>query len=142
MASASVAPATEPAPAAMPATRRRQTPEKPKSTPPPPPPAEGLAQSVSLYLARTVGALSEFEDALLREEGFFARQEHLEAQIDRVREEFERNERARTLFADDEDWLSASFHLLSWQRFCAQKSFPKELRKRAYGLKQLHQKTI
>ena len=84
----------------MPATRRRQTPEKPKSTPPPPPPAEGLAQSVSLYLARTVGALSEFEDALLREEGFFARQEHLEAQIDRVREEFERNERARTLFAD------------------------------------------
>ena len=84
----------------MPATRRRQTPEKPKSTPPPPPPAAGLAQSVSLYLARTVGALSEFEDALLREEGFFARQEHLEAQIDRVREEFERNERARTLFAD------------------------------------------
>ena len=77
------------------ATRR----EKPEHAPPPPP-AEGLAQSVSLYLARTVGALSEFEDALLREEGFFARQEHLEAQIDRVREEFERNERARTLFAD------------------------------------------
>ena len=73
--------------------------EAERARPFPPPPAEGLAQSVSLYLARTVGALSEFEDALLREEGFFARQEHLEAQIDRVREEFERNERARTLFA-------------------------------------------
>ena len=38
----------------------------------------GLAKRVSAYLARVVGALADFEDQLLCEAGFFAREEHLE----------------------------------------------------------------
>ena len=54
----------------------------------------GLAKRVSAYLARVVGALADFEDALLFEDGFFAREEHFEAQIDNLRREFESNKRA------------------------------------------------
>ena len=32
----------------------------------------GLAKRVSAYLARVVGALADFEDRLIREDGFFA----------------------------------------------------------------------
>ena len=45
----------------------------------------GLAKRVSAYLARVVGALANFEDRLLTEDGFFAREEHFEAQIDSLR---------------------------------------------------------
>ena len=41
----------------------------------------GLAKRVSAYLARVVGALADFEDQLLCEAGFFAREEHLETHI-------------------------------------------------------------
>ena len=44
-----------------------------------------LAKRVSAYLARVVGALADFEDRLLTEDGFFAREEHFEAQIDSLR---------------------------------------------------------
>ena len=54
----------------------------------------GLAKRVSAYLARVVGALADFEDRLLTEDGFFAREEHFEAQIDSLRREFEGNKRA------------------------------------------------
>ena len=54
----------------------------------------GLAKRVSAYLARVVGALADFEDRLLCEDGFFAREEHFEAQIDSLRREFEYNKRA------------------------------------------------
>ena len=54
----------------------------------------GLAKRVSAYLARVVGALADFEDRLLTEDGFFAREEHFEAQIDSLRREFEGNRRA------------------------------------------------
>jgi hypothetical protein len=53
-----------------------------------------LAKRVSAYLARVVGALADFEDRLLEEDGFFAREEHFEAQIDSLRREFEANQRA------------------------------------------------
>ena len=59
----------------------------------------GLAKRVSAYLARVVGALADFEDRLLTEDGFFAREEHFEAQIDSLRREFEHNRRAQLLFA-------------------------------------------
>lgn len=59
----------------------------------------GLAKRVSAYLARVVGALADFEDRLIREDGFFAREEHFEAQIDSLRREFEHNRRAQILFA-------------------------------------------
>ena len=54
----------------------------------------GLAKRVSAYLARVVGALADFEDRLLTEDGFFAREEHFESQIDSLRREFESNKRA------------------------------------------------
>lgn len=53
-----------------------------------------LARRVSAYLARVVGALADFEDRLLTEDGFFAREEHFEAQIDSLRREFEGNRKA------------------------------------------------
>lgn len=53
-----------------------------------------LAKRVSAYLARVVGALADYEDRLLKEDGFFAREEHFEAQIDSLRREFEGNKRA------------------------------------------------
>ena len=56
---------------------------------------QGLAKRVSAYLARVVGALADFEDRLLYEDGFFAREEHFEAQIDSLRREFEHNRRAQ-----------------------------------------------
>ena len=58
-----------------------------------------LAKRVSAYLARVVGALADFEDRLLTEDGFFAREEHFEAQIDNLRREFEQNKKAQVLFA-------------------------------------------
>ena len=60
---------------------------------------EGPRRPVSAYLARVVGALADFEDRLLTEDGFFAREEHFEAQIDSLRREFEHNRRAQLLFA-------------------------------------------
>ena len=59
----------------------------------------GLAKRVSAYLARVVGALADYEDQLLFEDGFFAREEHFEAQIDNLRREFEQNKKAQVLFA-------------------------------------------
>ena len=59
----------------------------------------GLAKRVSAYLARVVGALADFEDRLLFEDGFFAREEHFEAQIDSLRREFESNRRAQVRIA-------------------------------------------
>ena len=53
-----------------------------------------LAKRVSSYLARVVGALADFEDRLLTEDGFFAREEHFEAQIESLRREFEGNKKA------------------------------------------------
>ena len=58
-----------------------------------------LAKRVSAYLARVVGALADYEDQLLFEDGFFAREEHFEAQIDNLRREFEQNRKAQALFA-------------------------------------------
>jgi hypothetical protein len=46
---------------------------------------EVTRRPVSAYLARVVGALADFEDRLLTEDGFFAREEHFEAQIDSLR---------------------------------------------------------
>ena len=58
-----------------------------------------LAKRVSAYLARVVGALADFEDNLLCEDGFFAREELFEDQITNLRREFEQNRRAQILFA-------------------------------------------
>ena len=58
-----------------------------------------LAKRVSAYLARVVSALADFEDQLLQEDGFFAREEHFEAQIENLRREFDQNKRAQILFA-------------------------------------------
>ena len=110
-------------------------------------PALALAPKVSSYLARVVSALADYEDRLLFEDGFFARevrtpsaqhqprldplyvfgqplrpgsptdplpthtathhlprralvgQEHFEAQIDSLRNEFEQNRRAQSIFS-------------------------------------------
>ena len=59
----------------------------------------GLAKRVSAYLARVVGALADFEDQLLCEAGFFAREEHLEKHIHLLLREFESNRRAAVLFS-------------------------------------------
>ena len=56
-----------------------------------------LAKRVSAYLARVVGALADFEDRLIESDGFFAREEHFEAQIDSLRREFEQNRRAQVI---------------------------------------------
>ena len=64
--------------------------------------AAALRHRVSLYLARVVKSLADYEDSLLKEDGFFARSEHFEAQVDSLRGEFEANERAQTVFADPE----------------------------------------
>ena len=61
--------------------------------------SEDLRHRVSLYLARVVKALADFEDGLLREDGFFARSDHFEAQVDSLRGEFEANERAQAIFS-------------------------------------------
>ena len=61
-----------------------------------------LRHRVSLYLARVVKALADFEDALLKEDGFFARSDHFEAQVDTLRGEFEADERAQTIFSKPE----------------------------------------
>ncbi|KOO29408.1 hypothetical protein Ctob_003535 [Chrysochromulina tobinii] len=58
-----------------------------------------LAKRVSAYLARVVGALADFEDQLLFEDGFFAREELFEEQIANLRREFDQNKRAQVLFA-------------------------------------------
>ena len=63
---------------------------------PQPPQQDPLRHRVSLYLARVVKALADFEDTLLKEDGFFARSDHFEAQVDTLRGEFEANERARS----------------------------------------------
>lgn len=73
-----------------------------KADGPTPGPAEesiaGLAKRVSAYLARVVGALADFEDQLLLEDGFFAREEHFEAQINSLRREFDQNRRAQARY--------------------------------------------
>ena len=67
-----------------------------------PPQQDPLRHRVSLYLARVVKALADFEDTLLKEDGFFARSDHFEAQVDTLRGEFEANERAQTIFSKPE----------------------------------------
>ena len=58
-----------------------------------------MHRRVSAYLARVVGALADFEDQLLFEDGFFAREELFEEQIANLRREFDQNKRAQVLFA-------------------------------------------
>ena len=58
-----------------------------------------VRRRVSAYLARVVGALADFEDQLLFEDGFFAREELFEEQISNLRREFDQNKRAQVLFA-------------------------------------------
>lgn len=73
----------------------------------------GLAKRVSAYLARVVGALADFEDRLLESDGFFAREEHFEAQIDSLRREFEQNRRAQVRCHDRPSPLPFRCHSLA-----------------------------
>ena len=74
----------------------------PPPPPPPPPPAAPAdaqtARKVSLYLARVIEDLVQYEDTLLSTDGFFAREEHFEARIEVVLGEFTSNKRAQALF--------------------------------------------
>ena len=60
-----------------------------------------LARRVSMYLARVVDELVEFEDALLASQGFFAREERFETKIKQVHLEFEGTRRAQVLFEQE-----------------------------------------
>ena len=77
------------------------SPTAPPPPPPPPPAAAADAQTarkVSLYLARVIEDLVQYEDTLLSTDGFFAREEHFEARIEVVLGEFTSNKRAQALF--------------------------------------------
>lgn len=86
----------------------------------------GLAKRVSAYLARVVGALADFEDRLLTEDGFFAREEHFEAQIDSLRREFEMNKRAAVCAPSHDPFptalLSCHRGVPSWSQALFQRS--------------------
>ena len=57
-------------------------------------------EMVPVFLARTVEGLAAFEDTLLKRDGFFQRQEHFEAKIDAIRQELDRNARAKVVFSN------------------------------------------
>ena len=70
------------------------------------------ADDLELFLARTEGR-SGPRAAELRDMGFGA--EAADAAV------------ARTLFVDEDDWLSAALQLLAWERFRAQGRYEGEL---------------
>lgn len=75
--------------------------------------AESTSQRVNMYLLRVVSALAQYEDALIREDGFFARSDHFEAQVDNLRAEFDANERAVGIFSMRESVMELVVQLTS-----------------------------